>query len=53
MDADGDFVVAWESYNSATQSWEIYARRYDSLGNALVSDTNLDGDIDGSDHAAA
>ncbi len=34
MDGDGDFVVTW-SQESATTSWDVYARRYDSMGNPL------------------
>jgi uncharacterized repeat protein (TIGR01451 family) len=28
MDADGDFVVAWESYGQDGSSWGVYAQRY-------------------------
>jgi hypothetical protein len=40
MDAGGDFVVAWESYNeaSATSDYDIYARRYDAAGTALTGE---------------
>jgi hypothetical protein len=34
LDADGDFVVAWESYaQDDTGEYGVYARRYDALGN--------------------
>jgi hypothetical protein len=32
MDSDGDFVVAWGSRYQDGDSYEIYARRYNSLG---------------------
>jgi hypothetical protein len=33
MDADGDFVVSWASYNQdATNSWGVYAQRFNSRG---------------------
>jgi hypothetical protein len=28
MDADGDFVAAWDVYNQAGSAWDIYARQY-------------------------
>ncbi|NLS96608.1 MAG: hypothetical protein GXX96_31110 [Planctomycetaceae bacterium] len=34
MDGDGDFVVTWSQENTTT-SWDVYARRYDSMGNPL------------------
>ena len=36
MDADGDFVVVWESEGTSLDgSWDIFARRYDSMGRPL------------------
>src|SRR2546428_713996 len=32
VDADGDFVVAWESRGEYSPSYGIYARRYDAAG---------------------
>jgi Ca2+-binding RTX toxin-like protein len=32
MDADGDFVLAWDSWTSGVPTPGIYARRYDSAG---------------------
>ena len=32
MDADGDFVVAWNSYDQDGDSWGIYAQRYNADG---------------------
>ncbi len=37
MDADGDFVVVWECQNSAG-TWDIYARRFNSVGKAFGSE---------------
>ncbi len=34
-DADGDFVVAWESHLQDGSSWGIFARRFSSTGNAM------------------
>jgi hypothetical protein len=41
VDADGDFVVVWQSEGSAgsdTSSWSIHGQRYDASGNALSSE---------------
>lgn len=36
MDTDGDFVVVWESEGTSLDgSWDIFARRYDSMGRPL------------------
>jgi parallel beta-helix repeat protein len=32
LDADGDFVIAWESDDQAADKWDIYARRYSAAG---------------------
>ena len=34
VDGDGDFVVTWSQENALTD-WDVYARRYDALGNPL------------------
>lgn len=34
MDADGDFVVAWQSKEQDGESYGVYARRYDDAGGA-------------------
>ncbi len=44
MDADGDFVITWQSYGQDGDGYGIYARRYNSNGTAqgsefLVNDT--------------
>jgi len=35
MDASGDFVVVWESNSSTTNGWDIYGRRFNSMGVAI------------------
>ena len=35
MDADGDFVITWQSLNQDGSGYGIYAQRYDSAGNPL------------------
>ena len=35
IDADGDFVITWQSYNQYDDGEGIYARRYDGMGNAI------------------
>jgi hypothetical protein len=32
MDADGDFVIAWESYQEGFGGWGVYAQRYSAVG---------------------
>ncbi len=50
IDADGDFVIVWESTTQDIDgSSGIYARRFDAMGNAVVSDTNFDDRIDARD----
>jgi hypothetical protein len=34
MDADGDFVVVWQSIGQEPSSYSVFARRFDSLGAA-------------------
>ena len=50
MDADGDFVVAWQSYTQDTTMFGIYAQRYSANGatagnefqvNTTVTDTQI------------
>jgi hypothetical protein len=33
MDADGDFVVVWNSYGQDGSSWGVYGQRFDASGN--------------------
>jgi hypothetical protein len=35
MDADGDFVITWDSYLQATDGINVYARRYSASGTPL------------------
>jgi hypothetical protein len=35
MDADGNFVVAWESFNQDGRDWGVFARRYGRTGAPL------------------
>ncbi|MBN2477131.1 MAG: proprotein convertase P-domain-containing protein [Pirellulales bacterium] len=51
IDADGEFVVAWEGQNSGDGSWDVYARRFDAMGQPVLSDTNVNNVIDSSDTA--
>ena len=36
--ADGGFVVTWQSYNQDGDSWGIYGQRYDTHGNPVNSE---------------
>ena len=52
MDADGDFVVAWQSYTQDGGDYGIYAQRYDDVGpdNAddagpIITGVLIDGDV--------
>jgi hypothetical protein len=38
MDADGDFVVAWQSFLQDGSSYGVFARRFDSLGAAQAGE---------------
>ncbi|MCA9051502.1 MAG: hypothetical protein KDA89_22345, partial [Planctomycetaceae bacterium] len=38
MDADGDFVIAWASYEQDSSNWGIYAQRYSKTGAWLGSE---------------
>ncbi len=49
LDADGDIVVTWEAQgDNVDNSWGVYARRYNSVGDALDSaflvNTNVQND---------
>jgi len=41
MDADGDFVVSWQSYNQDGDVWGIYAQRYKGAGSFAVGTVDL------------
>ncbi|MGV3526465.1 MAG: hypothetical protein ACO1RX_19765 [Candidatus Sericytochromatia bacterium] len=38
LDADGDFVVAWQSYGQDGSHYGVYAQRYDSMGQVQGSE---------------
>ena len=38
MDADGDFVVTWQSYEQDGSGWGIYAQRFNAAGVTLGSE---------------
>ena len=38
MAGDGSYVVVWSSENQDASSWGVYARRFDSAGNALTGE---------------
>ena len=38
VDADGDFVVAWQSYGQEGSDYGVYAQRYDASGAAVGSE---------------
>ena len=42
MDADGDFVISWQSLNQDKSGWGVYAQRYDPAGNALGGTDEVD-----------
>ena len=37
MDADGDFIIVWESM-SDDGTWDVYAQRFDAAGNRIAND---------------
>jgi hypothetical protein len=38
VDTDGNFVVAWQSWNQDGSGWGVYGQRYDALGNTVGSE---------------
>ena len=38
MAGDGSYVVVWSSQNQDASGWGVYARRFDSVGNALTDE---------------
>jgi len=48
--ADGGFVVAWDSYEAATGSREIFTRRFDADGTALGGASRINADTAGDQH---
>jgi large repetitive protein len=46
IDASGRFVVAWQSYDTARLTWDIYARSFDANGTALSGQKRITTDAD-------
>ncbi|MEH1808855.1 beta strand repeat-containing protein [Nostoc sp.] len=46
MDATGDFVISWTSFNQEGTSYEIYAKSYNSSGNAQGGEFQVNTTID-------
>ncbi len=46
MDADGNFVVCWQDGRNG--DWDIYAQRYNSLGDTLGANFRVTDDVDSS-----
>ncbi|MEH2045881.1 beta strand repeat-containing protein [Nostoc sp.] len=46
IDADGDFVISWQSYGQDRSSKEIYAQRYNSAGVAIGSEFQVNTNTD-------
>jgi hypothetical protein len=44
-DLNNNFIITWEDYRNS--NWDIYARRYDSSGNPLGNDFQVDQDAGG------
>jgi hypothetical protein len=52
MDADGDFIIVWEEYREDEDGnlvGDIWARRYNSVGEPLLTDSNHDGLVNDDD----
>ena len=50
MDAAGNFVIAWSSRNKDDDGWGIYGQRYDSSGNAVGSEFEVNAYSTGDKH---
>jgi hypothetical protein len=50
-DADGDFVVAWESYAYGDSTWDVYAQRFDAAGARVGEEFLVNATTDGSQFA--
>jgi len=47
MDADGDFVIAWESYNQdSSNTWGVYAQRYKGASQTVDLNLVVQDDVD-------
>jgi hypothetical protein len=53
LDADGDFVVAWNDATQDADGTGIFARRYDSTGTPLGIDFRVNATITGAQNSAA
>ncbi len=47
MDATGNFVISWTSFNQDGSSYEIYAKSYNSVGIAQGGEFQVNSTIDG------
>ncbi|MBN2581092.1 MAG: trypsin-like serine protease, partial [Pirellulales bacterium] len=50
MDADGDFVVVWESQGQnplQPDTWDVYMRRFDSMGRPLTDEIRVNTEYTG------
>ncbi len=45
MDAAGDFVVTWSSYFQTNDRWDIFGQRYNSSGNRVGTEFQVNTDI--------
>ena len=45
MDAEGGFVIVWQSMNQDGGGWGIYAQRYDMFGQPVSDQTSVEGSI--------
>lgn len=48
MDADGDFIVTWQSYQQAGAYYEVYAQRYSRAGAPRGGEVRINPSITGS-----
>lgn len=51
MEADGDFIIAWESYDQDGDSYGVYAQRYSVGGATVGSEFNVNTQTAGSQFA--
>jgi hypothetical protein len=51
VDADGDFVVVWQSYGQDGTSWGVFGQRYDSGGRTLGSEFRVNSNTSSSEAA--
>jgi len=53
IDANGNFVVTWESFEEDGSGWGVYARRFDAAGNAVSGVFQVNTFTTGDQHAPA